>query len=128
MTSRRKRGMSKYFVRSNSKMLAGVVEVLEPRKLLSAISFSAVTSYPLIGDASGNAVVVLADFNHDSRPDVAAIQGNALSVAFGNSDGTFTTPTSSLDSNNAEGYFVTTADVNGDTGPDIPISRCTNRT
>ena len=34
----------------NSKMLAAVVEVIEPRKLLSTISFSAVEDYPLIGD------------------------------------------------------------------------------
>jgi len=113
-TGKRSRGVRK--LACNQPIFSAVVESLEPRRLLSGVSFAAVRSFPLpISGSSSNFLVD--NFSGDGSPVVAALDSSTktLSVVFSNSDGSFT-PVSTV-SNVA--YFITAGDVNGDGSPDI---------
>ena len=109
--------------RWQSRITAAVVETLESRKLLSSVSFNAVTSYtlsnPTVGSGSGGPTV-FGDFNHDGHVDAAAVVNDTLNIAYGNTDGTFTVPKSTPIASDVSSTFVAKAHVSGD-GPDIVI-------
>ena len=106
------------------RLVAAVVEALEPRKLLSSATFAAVTSYPIgSGGSSGTTRIAVADFNGDTDPngdniqDVAAVANGVLTIAYGNGDGTFGSPQTI--SNDISGDVVSAAYIDGDSLPDI---------
>lgn len=75
------------------------------------VALNAVTSYT-------NIRFVVADFNHDGKPDLAfSVQSQqSIAVFLGNGDGTFGTPSYFFDGNNAD---ILTADFNNDGIPDL---------
>jgi hypothetical protein len=88
---------------------------LEERTLLSftsSLDFSAGSSSPRS--------LVVADFNHDGRPDIAVANGTtpAISVLFGNGAGTLQAPASYANDVSADTY-LTAADFTGDGIPDL---------
>src|ERR1700722_12324378 len=103
--------------RRKSRIIAAVIETLESRKLLSGISFNAVTNYTLANPGSGSSSggpTAFADFNHDGHIDAAAVVNDTLNIAYGNADGTFTVPKSTPIASNVASTFVATANVSGD--------------
>jgi hypothetical protein len=91
-------------------------------------TFQAATSY-----ASGGVVtesVVVADINHDGRPDLIVVNfwasfqnpyNSTVGVLLGNGDGTFQ-PVVPYDSGGAWALSVAVADVNGDGKPDLAVA------
>lgn len=64
----------------------------------------------------------VADFNHDGKPDIAAVANyiTGVSIVFGNGDGTFGLPeVTPLSGSVPYGLSVSAADLNGDGIPDI---------
>ena len=102
--------------RRGNRITSAVIESLENRRLLSGISFQAVTSYALINPTlgSGSGPTVVADFNGDGHVDAAAIVGGKLGIAFGNADGTFQTPSATPVASGLYYPILATAHIGGD--------------
>ena len=80
-------------------------------------SFAVVHTYPLPGNGEG---IVAADFNNDSRLDVAVSENNgAPTVVFlGNGDGSFT---AGAEVQTPDGQGLAAADLNGDDNLDLAV-------
>jgi len=67
--------------------------------------------------------IVVADFNHDGKPDLAVscVYSNTVSVFLGNGDGTFTSPSSPTASGSYAGLLAP-IDMNGDGFVDLLVS------
>ncbi len=92
------------------------IETLEGRCLLS---FNPPVTYPA---GTSPVAVATADFNHDGRPDLAAVNsGNrTVGVYLGRPDGTLQGPTSYATGTNPLG--VAAGDFNGDGVPDLVVA------
>jgi hypothetical protein len=82
-----RRAVRKFSNSKNTRLAAAVVESLERRQLLSGVSFSTQTSYPVGGSPDA---VKTADFNGDGKLDLVSANINGtISLLLGNGDGTF---------------------------------------
>jgi FG-GAP-like repeat/Abnormal spindle-like microcephaly-assoc'd, ASPM-SPD-2-Hydin/FG-GAP repeat len=90
--------------------------------------FSAGTGY-LLAPATGTADVVANDFNGDGQTDLAAVNltSGSISVLL-NSSGSFTLSAQSPIALPGGGYFMSTADLNGDTYPDLAVADYSSNT
>jgi hypothetical protein len=76
--------------------------------------------------ARGPFVPVVADFNRDRKPDIAASTGDHVTVALGNGDGTFRPPSSYYAASNP--FAQTVGDLNHDGYPDLVLVNYNART
>src|SRR5262249_22273775 len=83
---------------------------LEDRRLLN---FGPAVTYP-----GGTGVLATADFNNDTRLDLAVVNNNNVSVLLGNADGTFQSP---LISPTGGGGIFAVGDFNSDGRPDLVV-------
>jgi len=81
------------------------------------------SSTPLPGYANSYIQLVVADFNQDGKPDLAAFGGTGV-LLMGNGDGTFTTGVTLASTS----YPAVAADFNGDGKPDLAASYLSNNT
>ena len=91
-------------------------------------TFQPAVSYPTGGDLAS--MVVVADFNHDNRPDLAVADvcndlnncvNGVVGVLLGNGDGTLRTAVNYF-SPSQNSYSLTVADFNRDGNPDLAVS------
>ena len=97
---------------------ATVCQTLEQRRLLSAISFQTTT---YAADSHPKAVVI-ADLNHDGKPDIAVANESTqdVSILLGNGDGTFQLAQNFPAGNSP--YAIAVGDLNGDGFPDLVVA------
>src|SRR5262245_5047905 len=86
------------------------LEPLEDRRLLN---FGPAVTYP-----GGTGALATADFNNDTRLDLAVVNNNNVSVLLGNADGTFQSP---LNSPAGGGGIFAVGDFNADGRPDLVV-------
>ena len=117
--------------------VAAVVDVNGDKKAdllvnLTDSSFNASAVVVLLGNGDGTfqasktvaggaeALLTVADFNHDGKPDLVVNTSTAVQVLDGNGDGTFTQGPQALPSNGTPGR-AWAFDLNGDNVPDLIV-------
>src|SRR4051812_5895434 len=103
-----------------------IAELLEPRQLLSGISFGG--QYPItsaIVNGSMGSSLATTDLNHDGKPDSVVWDPgeNVVQVLLGNGDGTFQSPRSfTAGGDSTGGGNLAVADVNRDGNVDVLVA------
>jgi len=77
------------------------------------------TTYTVNGLTYSTSVLAVADFNHDGKPDLAAVTTAGVAILLGNGDGTFAAPVTY--SAGTGPFSVVTADFNHDGSADLAV-------